>query len=728
MVIIKHALKTSVAAALLAGIFQHSDLAHIPYPVMGLLTTMLSFNVGDILQAGWGRLGGSLVGGSLSVLIITAWGNSPLTGGLAFILASLLCQTFQWTALVNQAGIISALIVALPQLGDNPWQYTFDRLIDNGIGVLVAILMTLLFWPDNPRQILNTYLDQVVGDCDRVFQTCLSNILSEIPQPVETTELLTQIAETIKKSESILEKSHYGWVGHQLVQDNWSDIIAIQRRLRRHLLVMSQLMAPQMLANQIAMSQTQKIDLNNPLFLKFSAELVEISQTFAMNCVTFQAFIKSGTKSSFAIATIVPLEDAVSKLAKQIDQLRNQGEIRRISLEDIIQYYYFLHILTLLTREMDQLMLQFGDRKPPMSLSALSKGVRLHPIPDAKIKHTIKTGVALGLTLAIINFFNISFGYYAVVALVVAMQPTLGIGFDAGKQRVICTAIGAVISVVVVNSLGSNPFTVGLGVGLTILVCSYCGFDQGYKPGCIMVTLAIMAHSAEPNLYIWGRFTETILGFVIALVVSLLIWPDTASQQLDPSLSLTFSKLGQLYEIVINQYLYSQNSTAAIVQLSDEIRRSIRSQDLLLAETKLEPKDGLLVAQKQQHWIFLLSHAKTLLSNILSLNHGIEQKNSQDFEGFVREFQAEFEDSAQLTYQSFEALSMAIANSNSSQQLPTLAPTFEQIEQKLLKRRTQTLKSKYSLPEVITFFAVFSSLKEISDNLKQMAENQVIKR
>lgn len=703
MLLVRHAIKTGIAAAILAGIFQNSDLAHIQYPVMGLVATMLSSNLGDTIKASWGRLGGSVVGGLFAALLISTLGLNPVIAGLVFILSSLFCEACQWKALTSQAAVVSAIIVSMPELSKEPWQYTFDRVVDNGIGVIVATVVTLLFWPDNPRQTLTDNLVRVLQNGNQIFQTLIEKALKGENPETETIPLITEMTQVVQQSETLLNKSMYGMVGRELAQDNWSDLIATERKLRRHL---------------FAMTQTLKEEPSQFILL-FTEELRQLTERVSVTCKMITSYVQSAHTARQALPE-PRLESDVQKITAQLNRIRTTGEIKTYALKEIIQVYSFLHILTRFAQELDGLIIKLRS-KQVASRPTTEWRVKLQPIPLKQVKHILKTGVAIGLMIAIINFTQLPFGYYATVAVAVAMQPTLGKGLDAGKQRTICTGIGALVAVCVIYSFGGNPFTVGLGVGLTILLCSYFGFNQGYKTGCFLVAISIMVHGTQPDSYIWGRFIETFLGVVIAGLISVLIWPETASQKLDPSISQTLMKLGTLYEKVVNYYLQGLDANAATNQLSEEIRQSIQTQSSLQAETKLELIDSFKASQEERRVNFFISYEKTLFSNILSLQHATGQG---DAIGISQPLLRELQDTVQATVLGFKEVAAAVSSQSVQRQLASPLLSFEIAQQKLEQLRSAgTPFQKYDVKEVVAFLSVLSTMKEIAENLKQMTQD-----
>ncbi len=690
--IVQHALKTALAAGILAAVFQDSHLTHIEYPVMGLIATMLT-SVGDTVKAGWGRLGGSVIAGVATTLILGGWGSNPLTGGLAFLLASLCCELLGWQALVGQAGVIAALMAAEPSLGATPALYTLQRVYENGIGVFIGTGVTLLFWPERPRQILQRHLGHVLEQTHQGLQQTL--------QGGELTQHTAEMRRLIKASEDLLQRSLYGFLGRQLIQDNWSDWIARERRLYRHLL---------------AMNRIRKGAQPNPLLALFKPDLDRLYQDFLRACGVLQTRIRQWDNPSQKV-DISYLSSALSLVFDRLAELRRRDEIKPYPLPEVVSFYDFLATLARMVQDMDQLAMQFNQNHPAERLRR-PWNLSLHPIPRHQISHYLKVAIALGITLAIINLTRLEYGYYAVIALVIALQPTLGKGLTASKQRVLGTGIGAVVATLLVHTLGSHPFTVGLGIALTMLICDALGMTMaGYKGGCFLVTIALMIHRTDPNSYIWGRFSETLLGIIIALLFTLLATPRTATSVLNANLSQTFHQLANLYEQTVATYLHQPVVATDLQPLIGQIRQNLKAQTTLQDESQAELSEGFRPALGQRRWNFLVSYERALLSSILSLQYAMVQDDAQ---GLAQLFMAELKEATDQTTHALYALAKSLDSSPNMQPFRMLEP-LQIVFDKLEQLRPSGITKTYTVNEVISFFNVLAGLQEVSENLLQMA-------
>ncbi len=321
----------------------------------------------------------------------------------------------------------------------------------------------------------------------------------------------------------------------------------------------------------------------------------------------------------------------------QLSQMRSAGIIYRYSLSEISQFYQFLHHVNEFVQAVEQLAIALVHREKIESQPEAALRLTWHPVPSNRIFHILKTGFAIWLIMVLLNdWLKLPFNYYAIIAIVVAMQPTFSKVMVAGGQRVIVTGIGAIYALLLINTLGSNPLTLAMGVALIILTSSYLEFGQGYATGCVLIILSILSHSSNHNAYIWGQFFETLVGTIIALILSQLFWPDTSSQQLDQGIARTFDKMERLYSSLLTAYLQGTDSTETDAQLND-IKKSLKSHEALQKETQQEPVYNLVAPKAQRKWNLLLNYEKALAQNLEVLQETVQQGTATQFPQELRD-------------------------------------------------------------------------------------------
>ncbi len=150
-------------------------------------------------------------------------------------------------------------------------------------------------------------------------------------------------------------------------------------------------------------------------------------------------------------------------------------------------------------------------------------------------KRSFKTALAVFicfLTSDILRKFGIeTLTFYAAIAAVFAMQPTLGETKNVGSQRILGTLVGAVFAIVAfsicINIFNSMYHTVFVSVAVLfcIATCVRLGLPLGVPTACIIVISAFSTISDTYIQVITFRVIETMYGVVVALAINYFIYP-----------------------------------------------------------------------------------------------------------------------------------------------------------------------------------------------------------
>ncbi len=97
----------------------------------------------------------------------------------------------------------------------------------------------------------------------------------------------------------------------------------------------------------------------------------------------------------------------------------------------------------------------------------------LKPEMAATLQLAIKTGIAALITYLSAVGLNLPSPIWAVVSAVIVMQANLGSSFNAAWQRLVGTAIGALVGAVIASFGAPLAFTLGLGMTTVILIYSF---------------------------------------------------------------------------------------------------------------------------------------------------------------------------------------------------------------------------------------------------------------
>jgi|GEM_PF-4076181 len=680
---LKHAVKVGIASGVLATVCWNAHLKMVHYPAMGLVATMLSLNTGETLKNGWGRLGGSVLGGTCAALWISGLGLTPLAGTLAFSTALLLCETLKLPTVQNQAAAVTAMMAASSEFGQQPWDYASSRVFENCIGIVIGILVTLCLWPEHPAQTLKQITSRILTQLRNSYEDlCQGWATGGVRQQEDS---LAALVSQLQQAEATLEKSLYGIAGWVLVLQNWSDRLIGLRRLRRHLRSLSHL-GP-------ALYRSEFKQECQPLWDQLWPAL---AAKFAQVHVQWQ-----GTASVLASPQPLPLFEL---LHQRLTQLRQEQITKKYPLDDVIHVYQTVHIAQHIDQDLSQL--QQEQPRPPVQRRPWHWHLTLHPISDDRVRRIIKASLAVAIGLVLVSWLQLPAGFYVTLSIAICFQSTLGNNIEAARQRTLGTLVGLLVTEVMIYTLGVNALSIGLGMVLIILIAGMIGIPQGYKPGAFLLIVSMMAFGATPEAYIWERFWATQLGILIVLVVDLAFWRDTAASRLDQELQQNFRRLATLYGGLIAD-VTGARSVQERDALIEAIRHSYRQQLQLCRVTNLESVVGFGLAEKRRQWNISLSYQLALFSSYLSLDLPCRDPGRVD--GILKELQPAL---GNLVEAIANRLGQGLAESRH-----TVEPSLQALEAQVVRLRHQNRLRDYPLAAILEAFSILEVLREVGGDI-----------
>ena len=144
-----------------------------------------------------------------------------------------------------------------------------------------------------------------------------------------------------------------------------------------------------------------------------------------------------------------------------------------------------------------------------------------------------KTSVAAVLCLWLGNLFGLSHSYWAAVSAIVVMGSE-AVSLVACRDRVIGTAIGAVLGWATSYVWHGHYLVYGFAVMLCLLACSMLKFEKAGRLAGVALTIIVLINlDGGPGQAALARFLEVSLGIVVALAVTLLVFPERPAEFAD---------------------------------------------------------------------------------------------------------------------------------------------------------------------------------------------------
>lgn len=141
-------------------------------------------------------------------------------------------------------------------------------------------------------------------------------------------------------------------------------------------------------------------------------------------------------------------------------------------------------------------------------------------------KGALLTAVATCVSYWIALALGLKTGYWAAITCIVVTQSEVGATIVASRDRLIGTAIGALVGWGAILIWHGHLVIFGLAVGFTILACDSLNLKSAARLAGVTVAIVVLLHQAGPA---WqsaaNRFMEVSLGVVVALLTSVLFYP-----------------------------------------------------------------------------------------------------------------------------------------------------------------------------------------------------------
>jgi uncharacterized membrane protein YgaE (UPF0421/DUF939 family) len=156
----------------------------------------------------------------------------------------------------------------------------------------------------------------------------------------------------------------------------------------------------------------------------------------------------------------------------------------------------------------------------------------LTPKNIERLKHAVKTGLAAVLAFYLAHFLRLPESYWAAISAIIVMYSDVSRTVRASGYRLLGTAIGVSIGGAFAVLFGPNIWAFGVAVTLTVLVCALLGLAEASRlAGVAVAIVMLVSHPGRPWIAALHRFLEVSFGIVVAVVISVLIWPSRSSDR-----------------------------------------------------------------------------------------------------------------------------------------------------------------------------------------------------
>lgn len=333
---VKLALKTGIAASLalflglaLSTIFERPDVM-----VGGLWCVMtaivvLQLQLGGTYKAAWVRFLGVLVGsivGSLSIYFLNI--DDIVNLGISIFFTIIICSILNIKDSFRIASLSTAVIIILGEHNPtvNPWVFSLFRFLDSCIGIIVAVFVAHVIWPERASENLRFNLMKCLTMIGKYYR--LAVILEPESGVYEKAveEQFIDIQKLLFENRSFLEESKLEVLSRPPGPEDWTVVVN---------------QVEMIFESVAALGQVKKTVLvkifDDSLF-------AQISNLVDKTDVGFQELEKL-LESQKSPQHLKELEDALKGLSDDLLRFRGTRTTRKFNLEDVESFFVFFYRL-----------------------------------------------------------------------------------------------------------------------------------------------------------------------------------------------------------------------------------------------------------------------------------------------------------------------------------------------------------------------------------------------
>jgi uncharacterized membrane protein YgaE (UPF0421/DUF939 family) len=341
------------------------------------------------------------------------------------------------------------------------------------------------------------------------------------------------------------------------------------------------------------------------------------------------------------------------------------------------------------------------------------------------LKTSLSASISLFLSLTINHYFkrpdSIISGLWAALAAIVVQQAHLGSTYQSAWLRFLGVLIGSLMGGMFTLILGSNSISLGIGIFLTIIICSLFNIKDSLRIACLSVAVVMVLWGIRPTINPWVfgfyRFLDSCLGIGVAVIIAHLLWPLQISKKLKANVALILEKLQKNYLLVAqsNQLVEKQHRIVlGNLRAANELIWKSRQ---VLEDSKLEL---LSTHDSLEEWKFLFNHLDIAVDRIVVLNRAYKDNLSKIIDVDLTNHFERLIDNVNLYMQN---LIEAITTSTTIPEEIDLAQSLERLNDDLMRFRKTKKTSQFKLEDVEGFFVFFYSIRSFAEELSKISKH-----
>lgn len=195
---------------------------------------------------------------------------------------------------------------------------------------------------------------------------------------------------------------------------------------------------------------------------------------------------------------------------------------------------------------------------------------------------TIKTVIAVIITLGIAEIFKLRSPILAAIASIMTMEGSVSESFNTGKHRMYGTILGGIVALLISAIAPESFFFIGLGLILIINLCNVFDWNKSARISMVVFLIIILNYKDGDGLsYAINRTLDTLVGVIVGTAINYFIRPPKIEEKIKEILDDIELEVREILENLIwkNEYNSLEN-------LKEEINNIENDYKVFIEDTK----------------------------------------------------------------------------------------------------------------------------------------------
>jgi uncharacterized membrane protein YccC len=240
--------------------------------------------------------------------------------------------------------------------------------------------------------------------------------------------------------------------------------------------------------------------------------------------------------------------------------------------------------------------------------------------------HAAKTALAAALCWWIALAFGLHDGYWGAISAIIVLQSNFGATITASRDRILGTLIGAAFGFAF-SLFGTLPWNYILAVLLAVILCGLLGLRNSSRLAGVTITIIMLVQKTGSHwLLALHRVGEVMLGIVVAILVSTLVFPDRARLRLRDGLAQEFLVLNSFFETVIQGF--GGAPAPSVGELHQDALALLRGNNALLDAARNEPSGG---PGWREGLTMLSQFGRSIFDALVALEFAVQESHQDEY-------------------------------------------------------------------------------------------------